>query len=134
MGGYLLLGAFLGCGVVFSEALLRSRCGLIRLWFGLVIGLIMMMWSPIPFAFAMRFTRAAQLCGLDTSLSASEITQTLASYPDGSLVSSYARQPFAYCCRTAILSGSELEPLRPILRCEIAQMLYNLLLQTPLLK
>ena len=78
--------------------------------------------------------RAAQLCGLDTSLSASEITQTLASYPDGSLVSSYARQPFAYCCRTAILSGSELEPLRPILRCEIAQMLYNLLLQTPLLK
>ena len=56
MGGYLLLGAFLGCGVVFSEALLRSRCGLIRLWFGLVIGLIMMMWSPIPFAFAMRFT------------------------------------------------------------------------------
>ena len=39
-----------------------------------------------------------------------------------------------YGCRTAILSGSELEPLRPILRCEIAQMLYNLLLQTPLLK
>ena len=78
--------------------------------------------------------RAALLCGLDTALSASEITQTLASYPDGSLVSSYARQPFAYCCRTAILSGSELEPLRPILRCEIAQMLYNLLLQTPLLK
>ena len=67
MGGYLLLGAFLGCGVVFSEALLRSRCGLIRLWFGLVIGLIMMMWSPIPFAFAMRFTRAAQLCGLALS-------------------------------------------------------------------
>ena len=85
-------------------------------------------------AAAAMVVRAAQLCGLDTSLSASEITQTLASYPDGSLVSSYARQPFAYCCRTAILSGSELEPLRPILRCEIAQMLYNLLLQTPLLK
>lgn len=64
MGGYMLLAAFLACGVVFSEALLRARSGLIRLWFGLVIGLIMMMWSPIPFAFAMRFTRAAQLCGL----------------------------------------------------------------------
>ena len=40
----------------------------------------------------------------------------------------------AFCCHTAILTGDRLEPLRPILRCEIAQMLYNLLLQTPLLQ
>ena len=67
MIGYLLLIGFLFCGCVAADALLRKSCGAIRLWFGLVIGLIMMMWSPIPFAFALRFTKAAQLLGLGVS-------------------------------------------------------------------
>lgn len=68
MGGYLLLASFLVSGIVAADALLYRRCRAIRAWFGLVIGLIMMMWSPIPFAFAFKFTFLAQLCGLCVSV------------------------------------------------------------------
>ena len=85
-------------------------------------------------AAAAMVARAARLCGLDTAVAEDTIRQTLDAYPDGGDVSAYARQPMAFCCHTAILTGDRLEPLRPILRCEIAQMLYNLLLQTPLLQ
>ncbi len=67
MGGYILLIGFLFCGMITSQALLRRRCTAVRLWFGLAIGLVMMMWSPIPFAFVIDFTRTAQLCGLGIS-------------------------------------------------------------------
>ena len=67
MGGYLLLIGFLFFGIVAADALLYKRIGAIRAWFGMAIGLIMMMWSPIPFAFVLNFTRAAQICGLGVS-------------------------------------------------------------------
>ena len=85
-------------------------------------------------AAAAMVARAARLCGLDTAVDEDTIQKTLSAYPDGGDVSAYARQPMAFCCHTAILTGDRLEPLRPILRCEIAQMLYNMLLQTPLLQ
>ena len=45
----------------------ERRDRLTRLWLGLCAGLIMMMWLPALYAFALRFTRAAQLMGLLTA-------------------------------------------------------------------
>ena len=64
MTGILILLAFLACGVMLADAAFSGRDRLVRLWLGLCAGLIMMMWLPALFAFAMRFTRAAQLAGL----------------------------------------------------------------------
>ena len=64
MTGYLILAGFLLCGCVTMDALLGRRDGLVRLWLGLCAGLVMMMWLPALFAFALRFDRAAQLLGL----------------------------------------------------------------------
>ena len=64
MPGYLLLFAFLICGVIICDALFSHRCGLVRLWLGLCMGLMLMMWLPVPFAYLLDFTRPAQLLGL----------------------------------------------------------------------
>ena len=64
MGGMFLLLAYLACGLVASDALFRKRSGLIRVWLGLTGGLLMMMWFPVLFAFAMTFCVAAQWLGL----------------------------------------------------------------------
>ena len=64
MPGYLLLFAFLLCGVIICDALFSHRCGLVRLWLGLCMGLMLMMWLPVPFAYLLNFTRPAQLLGL----------------------------------------------------------------------
>lgn len=67
MGGYLLLIGFLTCGLVTSDALLRKKCPLVRLWIGLVGGLLIMMWLPTLYAFFMDFTCTAQLAGIATA-------------------------------------------------------------------
>lgn len=84
---------------------------------------------------ATMLSRAAGLCGLDTELPAEQVTRVLAAYPDGGGVASYATGTMAFCAQYAILPVGEaaLAPTRAILRCEVAQMLYNLLRQTPLL-
>ncbi len=64
MGGVLLLGGFLVCGVVLMDGLLPGKDRLVRLWLGLCAGLLMMMWLPALTAFFIRFTLAAQLLGL----------------------------------------------------------------------
>ena len=64
MGGILILCAFLFCGVVSADALFRRKCGLIRIWLGLSMGLVMMMWLPTLFAFVLNFTKTANLLGL----------------------------------------------------------------------
>ena len=64
MTGYLILAGFLLCGCVAMDALLPRRDRLVRLWLGLCAGLVMMMWLPTLYAFALRFDRAAQLLGL----------------------------------------------------------------------
>ena len=69
MTGYLILAGFLLCGCVTMDALLGRRDGLVRLWLGLCAGLVMMMWLPALFAFALRFDRAAQLLGLAVAAS-----------------------------------------------------------------
>ena len=64
MGGILLLCGFLICGLIAMDALFSEKSGLTRLWLGLCAGLMLMMWSPVPFAYIMTFNRAAQLLGL----------------------------------------------------------------------
>ena len=78
----------------------------------------------------------AKLCGFDTEIPAGQTACVLAAYPDGSSVASYAGGATAFCAQYAILPVGEkmLAPSRAILRCEVAQMLYNLLRQTDLLQ
>ena len=64
MGGYLLLAGYLACGLATADGLFRRRDRLTRLWLGLSLGLVLMMWLPTLLAFFTRFTAAAQLVGL----------------------------------------------------------------------
>ena len=64
MLGYLLLCAFLFCGVLICDSLFSHKCGLARIWLGLCMGLMLMMWLPVPFAYLLNFTRTAQVLGL----------------------------------------------------------------------
>jgi len=67
MLGYLLLCSFLICGVVIADQLYARKSGLLRLWMGLCMSLMLMMWLPAGFAFLLGFTRTANLLGLLTA-------------------------------------------------------------------
>ena len=73
--------------------------------------------------------RAAKLCGMDTELETYEILNALAQFGDYVTVDIWAQESMAFCYSEDILDQSDLdiEPKRAILRCEIAQMLYNML-------
>ena len=73
--------------------------------------------------------RAAKLCGMDTQLETYEILNALAQFGDYVTVDDWARESVAFCYSEDILDQNDLdiEPKRAILRCEIAQMLYNML-------
>ena len=73
--------------------------------------------------------RAAKLCGMDTALETYEILNALAQFGDYVTVDDWAKESMAFCYGEDILDQSnlEIEPKRAILRCEIAQMLYNML-------
>ena len=73
--------------------------------------------------------RAAKLCGMDTALENYEIVNALAQFGDYVTVDDWAKESMAFCYGEDILDQSdmEIEPKRAILRCEIAQMLYNML-------
>ena len=73
--------------------------------------------------------RAAEKCGMDTELSGGDAAEILSAFIDGGAVSAWAKNGVAFCCAEGILEADnmKIEPTRPILRCEIAQMLYNLL-------
>ncbi len=79
--------------------------------------------------------RAAGLCGMDTQLQTYEIRDILAQFPDYVTVSQWAQQSVAFCYQAQILDQSDynVEPARAVLRCEIAQMVYNLLKEANLL-
>ncbi len=81
--------------------------------------------------------RAAALCGMDTALDEDGVRFYIAQFTDYVKVSSYARAPMAFCFREGILRedefGENLEPQEPILRGEIARMLYRLLLKAQLI-
>ena len=79
--------------------------------------------------------RAAKLCGLDTSMDTGATKDVLAQFGDYRSVASWAKESLAFCYYTNILDQSALkiEPTKAILRCEIAQMLYNMLLTAGLI-
>jgi len=80
--------------------------------------------------------RAAKLCGLDTTVTADDAHTILSAFSDASSVASYAAPSMAFCCRSSILDStvSKLLPQKEILRGEIAQLLYNLLIQANLIQ
>ena len=67
MLGIVVLAAFELFGVVQAWQLFSRRGRVVRLWLGMVMGLIEMMWLPSLFAFALDFTLAAQRLALLTS-------------------------------------------------------------------
>ena len=79
--------------------------------------------------------RAAKLCGMDTELETYEILNVLAQFGDYMSIGEWARESMAFCYGEDILDQSDLnvEPNRAILRCEIAQMLYNMLAKSKLM-
>ena len=73
--------------------------------------------------------RAAKLCGFDTALAAADTAKTLSQFGDYRSVSDWAREPVAFCYASGICDAGSgrIEPGKAIARCEIAQMIYNLL-------
>ena len=77
MGGMGMLAGFLACGVTMMDALLARRERLTRWWMGLCAGLILMMWLPALYAFAVGFARPAQWLGLATAAALAALAQRL---------------------------------------------------------
>ncbi len=79
--------------------------------------------------------RAAKLCGMATDMSASAVRDVLAQFGDYVTVESWAQSSLAFCYQEGILDQSALniEPSKDILRCEIAQMLFNMLTKANLM-
>ncbi|MCR4962463.1 MAG: S-layer homology domain-containing protein [Firmicutes bacterium] len=86
-------------------------------------------------AAAMVARSANKLCGVQISLNESEIAGTLAKFGDAAKISDWARENMAFCYKEGIMDPSDqnAKPTTPILRWEIAQMLYNLLEKVDLL-
>ncbi len=84
---------------------------------------------------AVMVARAAKLCGMDTVVGSAAVRDTLAQFNDYVTSGAYARESLAFCYRSGILDDSalDIQPKVAIKRCEIAQMLYNLLEQADLL-
>ena len=79
--------------------------------------------------------RAAKLCGMNTDYTAAAARDILAQFGDYTKTSDWARAPLAFCYDQGILDASALniQPTVAIKRCEIAQMLYNMLEKANLL-
>ncbi len=84
---------------------------------------------------AVMISRAAQLCGLDTEMSAAATRDMLAQFGDYTSSSDWARPALAFCYQKNILSQDDLEirPHDPVKRSEVSSMLYQLLRQGQLL-
>ena len=79
--------------------------------------------------------RAAKLCGMNTDYTTAAARDVLAQFGDYTKVADWARAPLAFCYDNGILDASVLniQPTVAIKRCEIAQMLYNMLEKANLL-
>ena len=66
--GGLYLTAFELCGVLIAARLMKRHGFMTRLWLGMTLGVMMLMWFPSLFAFAFDFTMGAQLCALGLAL------------------------------------------------------------------
>jgi len=84
---------------------------------------------------AVMTARAAKLCGMDTALEINAVRDVLAQFGDYVKSADWARESLAFCYSNNILDQSDIfiTPTVSIKRCEIAQMLYNLLAEAELL-
>lgn len=84
---------------------------------------------------AVMVARAAKLCGMDTEMDAAAIRNMLAQFTDYTRTGEWARPALAFCYRANILDQNDLNirPTDAVKRCEVAQMLYNLLKSAELL-
>ena len=84
---------------------------------------------------AVMAARTAKLCGMDTELDAGAVRDMLAQFTDYVTTEEWARQGLAVCYQYGILDDSvlEIQPRAAIKRCEIAQMLFNMLGEANLL-
>ena len=73
--------------------------------------------------------RAAKLCGLDTTAADSAQNDILCDYMDYRTIASWAKEAMAWGYANEILDTSALnaEPQHKVLRCEVAEMLYRML-------
>lgn len=78
---------------------------------------------------ALMVTRAAKLCGMDTAMDAASVRDVLAQFSDYVKTAEWAREGLAFCYQEGILDDSalEIQGTVAIKRCEIAQMIFNLL-------
>lgn len=78
---------------------------------------------------ALMVARAAKLCGMDTKMDSGAVRDVLAQFMDYVKTDDWAREGIAFCYSSGILDSSALEigGTVEIKRCEIAEMLYNLL-------
>ena len=78
---------------------------------------------------AVMVSNAAKLCGINTQLNDNEIRDILAQFPDYTKSAGWARNSLALCYRENILPMDVIyiEPLEPVNRGEIAEMVYALL-------
>ena len=79
--------------------------------------------------------RAAKLCGMHTALDAAEAEQWLSAFSDGEKAADWAKGSIAFCCKNGLIDkgAAEFGLDKTILRCEIAQMFYELLRAAQLL-
>lgn len=78
---------------------------------------------------AVMVSQAAKLCGMTTELDDGAVRDVLAQFSDYVTASAWARPGLAFCYQQGILDDADLtiQAKTPIKRCEIAQMIYNLL-------
>lgn len=78
---------------------------------------------------AVMVARAAGLCGIKTDMDAAAVRDELSQFTDYVKAEEWARQGLAVCYSNGILDDSamQIQPTAAVKRCEIAQMLYNLL-------
>lgn len=68
MAGVFVLLVYLLGGVVIMRAVLWEKSPVLRVWLGMSLGVALLMWLPVLFAFVFRFTMTAELCALATLL------------------------------------------------------------------
>lgn len=78
---------------------------------------------------AVMVCRAAKLCGADRAYDETARQDILSVFDDYKTISAWAEEAAAFCCDTGILpdTGMQIEPQIPVLRAEVAHMLYQLL-------
>lgn len=84
---------------------------------------------------AVMTVRAAALCGLDTAVSEAQVLDTLCVFGDYRKAAGWAKNALAFGYESGLLDADELniEPEREILRGEVAEMLWRMLLRAKLM-